>query len=207
VTNGLIFSLDAYNTKSYVSGDTTTYDLTTNENNGTLINGVAFDENAWDFDGVNDYVDLGLNSEIIPNTNDFTFEFWVNPNNWGSTYMPLFTTNVNGGMWIGKNGVNFVLRSYSQVDDLQTLTFPEIGEWTHLVVSRIGSTTAMYYNTELVVSGTVTKNYVSGNSRIGDDFSNNNISSKISVMNYYNRGLTSTEIKQNYEALKHRYNE
>jgi hypothetical protein len=49
VTDGLIFSVDAYNTKSYVSGDTTAYDLTINGYNGTLTNGVPFDVNTWTF--------------------------------------------------------------------------------------------------------------------------------------------------------------
>jgi len=62
VNDGLAFSIDAYNRKSYVSGDTLTYDLSYNDvSYGTLINGVGFNNNTWTFDGVNDYIDFGTN--------------------------------------------------------------------------------------------------------------------------------------------------
>ena len=42
ITDGLVFYLDAANTKSYISGDTLCYDLL-GDNVGSLLNGIGFD--------------------------------------------------------------------------------------------------------------------------------------------------------------------
>jgi len=55
--DGLVLSLDAANTKSYINGSTTWTDLSRRGNNGTLINGPTFDSTNLGsivFDGVND---------------------------------------------------------------------------------------------------------------------------------------------------------
>lgn len=45
-----------------------------------------------DFDG-NDYLTVASSADLAPGTGDFTWEAWIKPDNWSSTYMPLF---VNG---------------------------------------------------------------------------------------------------------------
>jgi hypothetical protein len=58
VTDGLVFSLDSYNIKSYVSGNTDTYNLVSNNvSGGTLVNGVGFSEKEWTFDGVSEVIE------------------------------------------------------------------------------------------------------------------------------------------------------
>ena len=55
VTDGLVFYVDAANSKSYVSGSNSVDNLRdTLTNTGTLINGVSFDSangGSFDFDG------------------------------------------------------------------------------------------------------------------------------------------------------------
>ncbi len=80
VTEGLILSVDAYNTKSYVDGDTTAYDLTINGYNGTLINGVPFSEKAWVLDGVSDYINLTAHVSDLIFDSPATIDFWFKPN-------------------------------------------------------------------------------------------------------------------------------
>jgi hypothetical protein len=68
VTNGLVLALDAANTKSYPGSGTTWRDLSGNGNNGTLTNGPTFNsQNGGNivFDGSNDYVTCGTNSSIL----------------------------------------------------------------------------------------------------------------------------------------------
>jgi hypothetical protein len=101
-------------------------------------------------------------------TGDFTFECWVNPTTVG-TYLPLMATDVTGGAWIGKNGTNFVLRAFSVADLLSTPNQPVAGVWTHIAVTRSGSTAYIFFNGVLQVSGTVTQNFVSGNTYLGTD--------------------------------------
>lgn len=59
VTDGLVLALDAANLKSYPGSGTTWDDLSGNENNGTLINGVGYSNDVGGsliFDYSNDYV-------------------------------------------------------------------------------------------------------------------------------------------------------
>ena len=60
--NFLILNLDAGNPSSYPGSGTTWFDLTSNNNNGILINGPTFDSGnggSITFDGIDDYVDCG----------------------------------------------------------------------------------------------------------------------------------------------------
>ena len=59
VTNGLVLCYDPANTKSFVSGSTTLFDLTSSKDDGSLINGPTFNSangGSIVFDGVDDYV-------------------------------------------------------------------------------------------------------------------------------------------------------
>ena len=209
VTDGLVLNLDAAKVDSYPGTGTAWYDLSGNNNNGTLINGPTFSgigkQAAIVFDGTNDYGSLGTTPQIAPGTGDFTFEFWINPTNWSNLYMPLFTTTITNGLWIGKVESNFVLRAYNVADDLQYATFPTTNTWTNIIIRRSGTTANIYYNTSSVVSGTVTRNYVQGVGEIARDGTTNVFNGKISNIKYYNRALSATEVSQNFNALRGRY--
>ena len=78
MTNGLILSLDAANTKSYQSGSTTWFDKSGNAKNGTLTNGPTFNsENGGSivFDGVNETINLGTGNTFLP-LPQFTIDIW-----------------------------------------------------------------------------------------------------------------------------------
>ena len=74
--NGLVFYVDAYNNKSYVSGDTTTNDLV-NDIQGSLINGVGFNGKSFTFDGVDDYIDTDSLIPLIQNDTQGSIELWI----------------------------------------------------------------------------------------------------------------------------------
>ncbi len=82
VTDGLVFSIDPYNTKSYVSGDTTTYDLTINKNNGTLENGVSFNDVGFVYDGTDTHINFGdeLDDVFAGVDKKFTISVWAKYN-------------------------------------------------------------------------------------------------------------------------------
>jgi hypothetical protein len=206
VTSGLVLNLDAGWYNSY-SGTTTWFDIKGGYN-GTLINGPTFNggsQGAIVFDGTDDYVNLGSIAQIAPGTGDFTIEFWINPTNWSNTYMPLLTTTVTNGIWIGKVENNFALRTYNVADDLQSTTFPTPGVWTNVIIQRSGNIATIYYNTISIVSGTVTRNYAQGTTEIARDGVTSVFNGKISTVKYYNRALSPQEILQNYNAQKSRF--
>ena len=82
ITDGLVLFLDAANPKSFVSGSTTWNDLTTNFNNGTLVNDPTYSlTNSGNivFDGTDDNIQLGNASKFISGSN-ITVDTWVKTN-------------------------------------------------------------------------------------------------------------------------------
>ena len=212
VQSGLVLNLDASRSSSYTGTGTTWTDISGNSNNGTLVNGPIFgtaNGGVINFDGVNDYVDLGTKSSLAPGTTDFTISFWVNPSSWSTTYSPFFTTTNTNGLWIGKSGSNFILRSYNVADDVQYSVLPTLNTWTMITINKSGGVARIYYNDVMVASANNSKNYVTGNSYIGSDGPQlswaSYINCKLSTFLYYNRGLSELEITQNFNSTKGRF--
>jgi hypothetical protein len=81
VKDGMVMCLDAANRKSFVSGSDTWFDLTGNNNTGSLQNGPVFSSQnggSLTFDGVDDYVIIGKSPYQLPTigTNDVTINVW-----------------------------------------------------------------------------------------------------------------------------------
>jgi len=80
ISNGLVLYLDAANNKSYPRTGTTWYDLSGNNNNGTLTNGPTFNSangGSIVYDGADDSVNLSL---VSSNVNNVTTEVWFKAN-------------------------------------------------------------------------------------------------------------------------------
>jgi len=80
VTNGLLLFLDAGNSSSYSGSGTAWYDLSGNNNHGTLrANGSGaspiFQNGSFAFNGSSSYV--SIESSVIPNTGSFTLSTWA----------------------------------------------------------------------------------------------------------------------------------
>ena len=82
--------------------------------------------------------------------------------------------------------------------------------WINVVVTRIGSAITMYANGNVIATGTDSTSYgtVTGNLNIGIDGNNSSepFPGKIANVQIYNIGLTTSEVKQNYNKYKTRFN-
>jgi hypothetical protein len=218
VTNGLVLALDAADRNSYPGSGTTWTDLSGNGNNGTLTNGPTFSNNSIVFDGVDDYVLLpNIAVSTLP---AFSICFWAKitsgassptvysegtPSSWPNNLFIIYC-GVTGGpiegrvqVWFGNStrligttdlrntGWNFISYVQNSTSNRQI----------H-VNNTIQST-----NTELITS-TATHASIGANNNNGTyvQFFNGNIS----VLSTYNRALSATEIQQNYNAQKSRFN-
>ena len=97
IKDDLVFYMDAANTSSYVSGDTTANDLILN-NNGTLLNGVGFSKNVsgeFVFDGVDDMILIDYSPELVSSLDNMSIEVWMNFGSIGSKFTQIITNRVN----------------------------------------------------------------------------------------------------------------
>jgi len=218
VTDGLVFTVDAANKKSYPGSGTTWTDLAGN-NNGTLTNGPTFDSGnggSIELDGTDDYIV----ADIAETTDSsFTYNFWIN------------TKNINGSTSSNSNVIIFNRGNGGRghwllnTSDQWTFTIGTVAGYS--IADTISTNTIL--NACWVIDGTSWKMYVNGvlagstsisstrtdsqtdeaymgvvlnsNGTIRGDYSDHSVYS----LGYYNRALTSTEISQNYNALKGRF--
>lgn len=201
VTNGLVLYLDAGNNKSYPGTGTVWTDLTGNNNNGTLVNAPTFSSvngGVIVLDGANDYIDVPIN---LTNTN-YTImgaaryvtiggrTFSGKNNNWLMGHWNITTQNYYAEGWVSSVG---------GASDTNWRIYAATGNYS-------GDSWGMYVNGQLNAGpnnvGINGPNGFAIGSYAGiSEFSNSHIGNLL----VYNRGLTSAEILQNYNATKGRF--
>ena len=211
--NNLILHLDAANPKSYVSGSTTWRDLSGNGNNGTLTNGPTFDSgsiNAISFNGVNNFVTMNSSTSLTT-----------------ATPTLIVTCTTNSGTVLAKGGYgshwNYGLLNLTSTtfrarnnngDALSPSFAASTSTYNVYAIVWTGSTMQFYRNG--VYGGDNATNYSPSaqNSlflRIGCAWNNNTsqnvefYSGKIATIQVYNRALSASEILQNFNATKGRF--
>jgi hypothetical protein len=209
VTDGLVLCLNAADTNSYPGSGTTWYDVSGNNNHGTLTNGPTFNSSnggSFTFDAINDYVDVKSFANILSSTS-YTKIAWF--------YINAYYYNIISG---GDSGAHaFWLAGTNK------LNAGHNGSWSTVV-----STTSLALNTWYC--GAVTfdttngwKLYVNGNQEatsastttftgtggiyIGSyNAASNLFNGRIATALVYNKVLSAAEILQNYNAQKSRFN-
>ena len=213
VTSGLVLDLDAAKLASYPGTGTTWYDISGNGNNGTLTNGPAFTgigkQAAIVFDGTDDYTVISSSALLAAGTNDFCADFWLYPTSYPTLANPVSVTATTNGMWIGRNGSNFVLRAYAVADRIQNPILPTTSSWTNVSITRNGTNNIMYYNGAPSATSASNQNYAQFSTYIGSDGPGGGgatyFNGRIASSKYYNRGLSQFEVWQNFNAIKGRY--
>jgi hypothetical protein len=210
VTNGLVLNLDAAKVDSYPGTGTTWRDLSGNGNNGTLTNGPTFSgigkQASIVFDGVDDYV--GFTSQPLNSvTTAVTYASWYNITNL-TTRRVLFSfkdslvaaTSTGFDYWW-----NVAATQGSLTANMST------GSWSHMVLTQNNTAVNLYMNgspISSVVGGTITTQreakaigqYDTSPGAIGKFLGS------ISQAQIYNRALSASEVLQNYNATKGRFN-
>ena len=221
VTDGLVFAVDVANYESYPGSGTTWGDLA-GSNNGTLTNGPLFDSNnggSIDFDGSNDYIDFGDfdNTQV---SSAITLSIWFN-----ASYSNLKLLIGNGGGWSAggfcmfmySNKVRFELQGTGKKAlDIPTSFF---GQWQNMVGTwENGGLMRGYVNGSQVVTTSgitaISSNSDTGYLRMGGKGGNPGApglgtgyaNANIALTQIYSKALSASEILQNYNSLKSRFN-
>jgi prepilin-type N-terminal cleavage/methylation domain-containing protein len=210
VTDGLVMNFDSANLVSYSGAGTAMTDLSGIGNHGTLLNGVGYsnlNQGSMVFDGVNDKIQ----TNYAPQLGDFTVSIWYKDNGSG-VHGRLIDKSYAGGFWLGRNSGladswgGGIREGSSPYGIYLTLTD---GNWNYLTSVRQGTTHTLYGNgISNTVSNTVSSSpldatsiAIGGWSTPGTQWFKGNIG----VVFVYNRALSTSEIQQNFDALKGRY--
>ena len=162
---------------------------------GTGVNSLY----SMDFDGNNEYIDLGTPSTFSFGTGDFSISGWV------------YLDTSSGYQWIFSTGTNFAF-GFDSSRNLQlwvggTATTPtfniNLNQWHHVVATRNSGTVTFYidgaaYGTTYTRTGSISAgayNYI-GTFNIGQ----NHIDGKIDEVAIFNRALNTTEIAALYDG-------
>ena len=219
VTNGLVLCLDAGNRKSYPSSGTTWNDLSGNGNTGTLVNGPTFNsENGGSivFDGTND---CGQNASSLNNfnfntTNAISADAWIyySP----SSYDFWFTSTVSGVIKyrFGTNSAGNFYWDMGQHSD-KTYAGYVLPSNTWCYVTFTGGLEAGSIVTRIYVNDTLITSLSEGISTLpatteffigtGEVASTHPFNGRIALTRVYNRALSASEVLQNYNATKGRF--
>lgn len=213
VTDGLVFYVDAANSKSYPGTGTTWSDLV-GGNNSNLVNGPTYSSASGGiitFDGVNDGARSTNTTEHKVTVG--TIQAWVKSSSPGSSYRGIIVKQEQWGLFF----YDGTLVAYDWGNGQQRSTSQSIndGNW-HFVAMTFTETTGtpsnnatVYLDGSSVLTTTVkdknsnTSGIVFGAGRF--DLATQQLNGNIACGSVYNRVLSAAEILQNYNALKNRF--
>jgi hypothetical protein len=202
VTNGLIFNVDAGTQLSYVSGTTSWVD-TVGNTVGALTNNPTYNSSnvgSIVFDGVNDAI-IWNSNPLSSLTSAKTYDVWVKFTNTQNTF-----TLGSGTLDVYLEGKSwYVSQVGSSSKIISTWTFSS--EWTNFIYSFDGTNHLCYINgVSYVVNSTSSGVSSQTNLYIGNRVNfDSPLKGNIATTRVYNRGLSATEILQNYNATKGRF--
>jgi hypothetical protein len=231
VTDGLVLCLDAASRKSYPGTGNVWRDLSGNGNDGTLTNGPTFSNangGSIVLDGTNDHISISNGNYL--NTNDFSISCWIylNPILSIFTMYNFFDKNI-----YNTSGIQFAIGTGGALSNrILGIRYSTSGVITNVyqfVPSDLDIPFESWINISLVFSYINPNSFISlyingifnaiSSSSNGTFVSNTKnltlgapgtglgsyFNGKMSNYLIYNRALTTTEIKQNFNALRGRY--
>jgi hypothetical protein len=207
--DGLIFHLDPANKRSYPGTGTTIFDLSGNNYTSYFANGALLADDLVRVDGVDDYIATPLFNLTAP----ITVTAWVkNVVNEGIVFGA-------SGSGVGYGNSEYIFYFLGKTIVVQgnpggakTFQFPQLNlnQWSYLVMTRDASNNmSIYLNAVGSTSNSQSYSNTLQMNQIGrySNFSNQyNVKGSIGEVKIYNRALSSTEILQNYNVSKARYN-
>lgn len=221
-TNGLVLNLDAANYASYGGSGTVWKDISGSGFDGTLTNGPTYSNSGatsnFIFDGTDDYV-INSNFNISPVNNELSISLWYRTTNNANEKMLIDlcgTSNTSSNRdffsirqnWNSNSKISCYFNSTS---GFQYVAFPNqvvTNTWNNIVYTKVGNTLYAYLNGSNVATQNVSGNiqtiqrYVIANDNL---FSGNLFTGNIANVLIYNRGLSESEVLQNYNAQKSRF--
>ena len=220
VTNGLVFYVDAANTRSYSGSGNTVYDLKAGTA-GTFWGGTGYssaNNGSFYFNG-NNAIRIEDSTTVRPT--NLTISAWCRFNSF-DTFDTIISKAQNGPSW-GAPYLSYMMR----VEGSGTNINYALGDGTYRSVNYNNSfATNTYYHFAMTYDGANLRGYLNGSNvattplvitisyaalpvlisgSYGSVPFGETLNGNISQVQMYNRALTAQEILQNYNATKKRY--
>ena len=210
VTDGLVLCLNAADKNSYPGSGTTWADVAST-NNGTLTNGPTFNSangGSIVFDGANDYINCGNASNLQITVG--TIGAWVKTSTPGGSFRSIIAKQNAWGLFVADS----VLVTYDWGNAATRSTGINIADGTWKYVAMTFTETSgtpsnnaiVYLNGNAVLTITVKNLNQTVNVQIAEANFNQYLNGNIAAASIYNRVLSASEILQNYNAQKSRFN-
>ena len=208
VRDGLVLHLDAANEVSYKSGSTSWINLS-GGSTGSLVNTPIYDpanKGSLFFGATNTYV-----STSISLSSQNTVSLWIKPDT-GSTANGVFDAYTAAGtsgvlMRRATSTTTSVFVADGTAQTGVTVSTPS-GSWTNITLVNDGVNGRVYVNMDIPTVSTIARVHAVGQpiligtrQRGGTNYWTGNIAQ----VQVYNRALTLSEMKQNYDAIRLRY--
>ena len=229
VVDGLVLDLNASSSLSYPGSGTTWNDLSGNGNTGTLVNGVSYSTangGSLNFNYLDsEYVSFSNASSLqFLNRSPYTLSAWVYPtrnpglNNFTGIFdredSSIGSRDGFNVLFLGGSGTDtyfyterFVAGAQTSVGGVLLNQSVTVNAWHYIVATYDGTNLTIYrngsiYGTSATSTGNITNTSktLTVGLRGGQYFGGN-----ITQTQIYNRALTTSEITQNYNALKSFY--
>ena len=227
VRDSLLFWMDSGDIRSYSGTGTGVEDLSQYDNDGTLTNGPTFSNGTFDFDGTNDYINFGdvVTYEFGYNT-DYTLCAWFYLD--GDTNSMIMSKAQSSSPYRGwylfyAASTNFIYNAlYSDTKRWRNRTDSALSTstWYHVATTHewyaggvAGHTGTTYINGEEVTTildyntlGSETTGGTSEPFSIGmRNTTNAPFNGKIPIVQMYDKILSESEVKYNFNADRGRF--
>ena len=232
VTDGLVLDLDAAKLSSYPAGGTAWIDISGNGNNGVLTNGPTFSgvgkQAAIVFDGVDDYVVNNTLTSLI--TSQLTLSVWFFATDVSTDNFIISSENstyTNSRFLLFQDKVAFFsgrVNTYSFIPGITTDIRMDFASNSEVLNQWVNITCTFIANNSTGIRGY--KNGIEDpnspvNASTVDPLSSTDplyiglrnpatdqrfFDGRIGTVQIYNRALSATEVSQNFNALRGRYN-
>lgn len=221
IEDNLIFYADAANSKSYTGSGTSWNDISGNGNNGT-IDGATFNTDVFDFDGTDDYISLGTGSDFKQQV-PITISVWVSMDNFSGnqclygTYQNVLVGNLYNLFRFDGSSLRFFGSKstglkYEYFDaSVGTISANTWYQFTAVVDGSMSSPTVKIYKNTTSSSHSFSQAFVPTvnlndvDTRVGSNVYPDPLQGKIGVVMFYHKALSDSEVEQNFNALKERY--
>ena len=217
VPHGLIFNMDAANRASYIPNASTTFNTINLSESGSFINSPTFVSStpSWDFDGTDTSINCG--DYEMDGFTGLTVEAWCKSDttaNLSRRIVAKDQVGVQGAwmLWVNSTNLKWQTHNGSTFKEATYTSYSEDTNWHHIVGTLRNGTNTLYLDSVAVASiGSVGALDDADNEKIviGADSDTGSPehtwNGQIANVKIYNRGLSSTEVAQNYNALKGRF--